>query len=86
MGNDAREPTGAEMQAMKDIVGEGLEAGAVGLSSGLIYDPGRFARTEELVELAALMRGTGALYATHMRDEGLGLLESVTEAVSIGEQ
>jgi N-acyl-D-amino-acid deacylase len=86
MKNEAREPTGAEMQAMKDIVREGLEAGAVGLSSGLIYDPGRFARTEELVELATLMRGTGALYATHMRDEGLGLLESVGEAIAIGEQ
>jgi N-acyl-D-amino-acid deacylase len=86
MGTAAREPTGAEMAAMKDIVAEGLDAGAVGLSSGLIYDPGRHARTQELVELAALMRGTGALYATHMRDEGTGLLESVAEAISIGEQ
>jgi len=86
MGTDAREPTGAEMQAMKDIVAEGVEAGAVGLSSGLIYDPGRFARTQELVELASLMHGTGALYATHMRDEGKGLLESVSEAIAIGEQ
>jgi N-acyl-D-amino-acid deacylase len=86
LGNEAREPTGAEMQAMKDIVSEGLEAGTVGLSSGLIYDPGRFARTQELVELASLMRGTGALYATHMRDEGTGLLDSVAEAIAIGEQ
>jgi N-acyl-D-amino-acid deacylase len=85
MGNEAREPTGAEMGA-KDIVSEGLEAGAVGLSSGLIYDPGRHARTQELVELAALMRDSGALYATHMRDEGTGLLESVGEAIAIGEQ
>lgn len=86
MGNDAREPTGAEMQAMKDIVLEGLEAGAVGLSSGLIYDPGRYARTQELVELASLMRGTGALYATHMRNEGTGLLDALAEAIAIGEQ
>jgi N-acyl-D-aspartate/D-glutamate deacylase len=86
MGLEAREPTGAEMAAMKEIVTEGLEAGCVGLSSGLIYDPGRHARTDELVELATLMRGTGALYATHMRDEGLGLLDSVAEAIEIGER
>jgi N-acyl-D-amino-acid deacylase len=85
MNTEARAPTGAEMQTMKDIVTEGLDAGAVGLSSGLIYDPGRFARTEELIELSKLMRGTGALYATHMRDEGTGLLASVTEAIAIGE-
>ena len=86
MGTDAREPNAAEMRAMKDIVSEGLEAGAVGLSTGLIYDPGRYARTDEIVELASLMRGTGALYATHMRDEGLGLLDSVNEAIAIGER
>jgi N-acyl-D-aspartate/D-glutamate deacylase len=86
MGLEAREPTGAEMAAMKEIVTEGLEAGCVGLSSGLIYDPGRHARTDELVELASLMRGTGALYATHMRDEGMGLLSSVAEAIEIGER
>ncbi len=86
MGLEAREPTGAEMAAMKEIVTEGLEAGCVGLSSGLIYDPGRHARTDELVELASLMRGTGALYATHMRDEGVGLLSSVAEAIEIGER
>jgi N-acyl-D-aspartate/D-glutamate deacylase len=86
MGTDAREPTGTEMQAMKEVVSEGLDAGAVGFSSGLIYDPGRHARTDELVELAALMAGTGALYATHMRDEGVGLLDSVNEAIAIGER
>jgi N-acyl-D-amino-acid deacylase len=86
MGMDAREPTGTEMAAMKATIAEGLEAGCVGLSSGLIYDPGRHARTQELIELASTMRGTGALYATHMRDEGLGLLDSVSEAIEIGAQ
>jgi len=85
MRNDARAPGGAEMAAMKAAVAEGLAAGALGLSSGLVYDPGRFAATEELVELCALMRGTGALYATHMRDESSGLLDSVREAIAIGE-
>ena len=81
-----RPPGGAEMAAMKAILAEGLEAGALGLSSGLVYDPGRFAATDELVELAALMRSTGALYATHMRDESTGLLDSVREAIAIGER
>lgn len=79
-----RPPSGAEMAAMQAIVAEGLEAGALGLSTGLVYDPGRFAATDEIVELASLMRGTGALYATHMRDEGQKLLESVREAIEIG--
>lgn len=56
----------------------------MGISSGLIYDPGRYASTDELVELVSVMRGTGALYVTHMRDEGIGLLESVEEAIEIG--
>jgi len=86
MGTEARAPAGPEMAAMKASLAEGLEAGALGLSSGLVYDPGRFASTDELVELASLMRGTGGLYATHMRDESTGLLGSVREAIGIGER
>jgi N-acyl-D-amino-acid deacylase len=86
MGLENRAPNGAEMSAMKATVAEGLEAGALGISTGLVYDPGRFATTEELIELATLLRGTGALYATHMRDEGQGLLASVREAIEIGEK
>lgn len=86
MGMENRAPTASEMAAMKALVAEGLEAGALGMSSGLVYDPGRFAATDELIELSRLMRGTGALYATHMRDEGAKLLDSVREAIAIGEQ
>ena len=86
MGLENRSPTSTEMAAMKATFAEGLEAGALGFSTGLVYDPGRFAKTEELIELATLLRGTGALYATHMRDEGQGLLTSVREAVEIGEK
>ena len=86
MGGEARAPYAKEMARMKSVLAEGLEAGALGMSSGLIYDPGRFAHTDELVELAALMRGTGGLYATHMRDESTGLLDSVKEAIGIGER
>ena len=86
MSDSRREPSGAEMTHMKALLHEGLEAGAVGLSTGLIYEPGRHAKTDEIVELAAEMAGTGALYATHMRNEGARLLDSIDEAVEIGER
>lgn len=84
MGNAQRAPTSNELAQMKDMVHEGLDAGAVGFSTGLVYEPGRYAAADEIVALAAEMNGTGALYATHMRDEGLGLLDSVREAIEIG--
>lgn len=83
-GSADRELSGSEMSVMKMLLQEALEAGAFGISSGLIYDPGRYASTDELVELVSLMRGTGALYVTHMRDEGTGLVQSVAEAIEIG--
>ena len=86
LGSKDRPPTDREMAAMKSTLDEALGAGVLGLSSGLIYDPGRYARTEELAELAGVMRGTGALYVTHMRDEGTGLVESVAEAIDIGDR
>jgi len=86
LGGDARAPSEAELARMRDLVREGLAAGAVGYSSGLIYDPGKHAETAELVALAEELADAGGLYATHMRDEGEGLLEAVTEAISIGEQ
>ena len=82
MGSDNRAPTSAEMNGMRALVREALEAGALGLSSGLVYEPGCYAETDELIALASEMKGTGALYTTHMRDEGLYLVESVEEAIS----
>jgi N-acyl-D-amino-acid deacylase len=84
MGVDQRDPTAGELEAMKEIVREGRDAGAVGLSTGLVYEPGRYARTDELVALAAELAGSGALYATHMRNEGAKLCDSVREAIEIG--
>jgi N-acyl-D-amino-acid deacylase len=86
MGLAQRPPTTGEMDQMRAWVREGVEAGAVGLSTGLIYEPGRYARTEEIVELAREMGPRGGLYATHMRDEAAGLLDSVREAIRIGEE
>jgi N-acyl-D-aspartate/D-glutamate deacylase len=86
MGNERRAPDDAELGRMADTLATALDAGCVGFSSGLIYEPGRYADTEELVALAQVMAGVGGLYATHMRDEGLGLLEAVAEAIAIGER
>ena len=86
MGVDNREPTSAEMNAMKDLFNEALDNGAAGLSTGLIYEPGRYARTEEIIELAAEMSGRNGIYTTHMRDEGTGLVTSVEEALRIGRE
>ncbi len=84
VGNEQRAPSDNEMETMRALVAEAVDAGVLGLSTGLIYEPGRYAATEEIIELASVMRGTGALYATHMRDEGAGLLDSVHEALKIG--
>lgn len=86
MGGAARAPAAAELEAMRGFVREGVEAGCFGLSTGLIYEPGRHAQPEEIAALAAAFAGTAGLYATHLRDEGAGLLDSVREAIAIGER
>ena len=86
MGLAQRPPTADEMGQMRAAVREGVEAGVVGLSTGLIYEPGRYARTEEIIELARELGPDGGLYATHMRDEAGALLEAVREAIRIGEE
>jgi len=86
MGSKDRAPTREELGRMKTLVKEAMEAGAVGLSTGLIYVPGTFAKTDELVELCRVVAAHGGLYATHMRDESTGVLESIDEAVCIGQR
>jgi N-acyl-D-amino-acid deacylase len=86
MGLEARPPERHELAAMREHVQEAMEAGAMGLSSGLIYPPGAFAQTPELVELAKAAAEAGGLYATHMRDEGQLLLDAVGEAIDVGRQ
>ncbi len=86
MGMERRKPNERELGAMCDGLREGLEAGALGWSSGLIYEPSRSADTDELVALARAMSDFGGLYATHMRDESTGLLDSVREAIEVGER
>jgi N-acyl-D-amino-acid deacylase len=86
MGNSRRVPNDKDMALMKSFVSEGLDAGALGLSTGLVYEPGSYADTDEIVELASLMTDTGGLYTTHMRNEGEQLLESIEEALQIGQR
>jgi N-acyl-D-aspartate/D-glutamate deacylase len=85
MAAERRPPTGAERARMVEVLGEGLAAGCVGLSTGLIYEPGRYSTTEELVALAAVMATDGGVYASHMRNESARLLDAVAETVHIGE-
>jgi len=87
MGLEQRAPGHDEMERMRAWVREGVEAGAVGLSTGLIYEPGRYATTEEVIALAReLGTAGGGLYATHMRNEADGLLDAVREAIRVGEE
>ncbi len=86
MGTARREPSARELDRMRAIVREGIDAGAVGMSTGLIYEPGRYAKTPELIELARQAAESGALYASHMRDEAAHLLDSVRETIRIGHE
>src|SRR5437667_406966 len=73
----------AVLARMRDAVARGMAAGALGLSTGLIYPPGAFAGTEEISALAEVAAEQGGVYMTHMRDEGARLLEAIEEAVRI---
>jgi len=86
MGYDDRKPTSAELEKMKQYVAEGMKYGAMGLSTGLGYSPGMFAEIEELVELCRVVAQYGGIYATHMRDEGDGVLDSIDESIEIARQ
>jgi N-acyl-D-amino-acid deacylase len=86
MGFEARAPTSGELEAMRGHVAEAMEAGAYGLSTGLIYPPGIFAETPEIVELAKVAAMYGGIYDSHIRGEGKTLMESLGEAIAIGKK
>jgi len=83
MGMDKRDPSSSELAQMRNHVTLALEQGACGFSSGLIYRPGRWSQTEEVIELAKAAQPFDALYTTHMRNEGDGLLDAVEESLGI---
>ena len=84
MGFADRAPTDAELAAMRDLVAQAMRQGAFGLSSGLIYAPGSFAGTAELAALAEVAARSGGFYASHLRNEGAGLLDATGEAIGVG--
>lgn len=86
MGLDDRAPEPDELARMKSLLTEALDAGAIGMSSGLFTAPGSYAEGEELVELGAILKARGARYFTHLRDESNTVFDSVAEAVEFGER
>jgi N-acyl-D-amino-acid deacylase len=86
MGLEDRVPTPEEMKQMEAIVEQAMNDGAVGLSTGLIYVPGIYAKTDEVVSLARVAARHGGLYATHMRNEGEKVVEAIKESIQIGEE
>ena len=86
MGSDDRAPTPEEMQKMEGLVEQAMKDGAVGLSTGLIYVPGTYAKTDEITNLARVAARHGGLYATHMRNEGEKVADAIRESIQIGEQ
>ena len=86
MGSGDRKPTADELARIKALFDREMGSGAWGMSTGLIYIPGKFSETEELIELARLVAGHGGIYASHIRSEGSGLINSVKEAVRIGRE
>jgi N-acyl-D-amino-acid deacylase len=77
-------PTSSEMEAMRQLLLESLRVGAFGMSTGLIYPPGCFADTEELIKLATIVADYGGIYASHIRGESHNLLRAFEEAIEIG--
>lgn len=86
LGLEGRPPERHELATMREHVREAMDAGALGLSTGLIYMPGSYAKTDELITLAAVAAEAGGLYVSHIRDEGPRLLEAVGEAIEIGRE
>ena len=86
MGRANRDATPEEMQQMENIVDKAMKDGAVGLSTGLIYIPGTYTKTPEIVELAKVAAKYDGIYASHMRDEGDSVTEAIEEALTIGRE
>jgi dihydroorotase/N-acyl-D-amino-acid deacylase len=86
VGFDNRPPTPAELEQMKQLVAAAMRDGALGVSTSLQYVPARFAKTDELVELAKVARQYGGIYATHQRSEANALDESLAEVFQIARQ
>jgi len=86
MGVESRPPTRKEIEEMKDLVAQSMEEGAFGLSTGLVYLPGCFAKTSELIDLCKVVAKYGGFYASHTRGERETIVDALREAIQIGEK
>jgi N-acyl-D-amino-acid deacylase len=86
MGMAMDAPTAEQMEQMKALLRQEMQAGGMGLSTGLAYLPGTYSGSAELVELASVLSPWGGLYATHLRDQAEGITESIEEALLVGEK
>ena len=84
LGMAARAPDAAELSRMKQLVATAMGQGAFGLSTGLLYLPGTYSNIEEVIALAQVASDSGGIYTSHLRKEGIGLLDGVGEALEIG--
>jgi N-acyl-D-amino-acid deacylase len=83
MGTENRDPTSDELARMVALIRQGMGEGAFGISTGLRYVPGYYSKTEEVIALSRAAADSGGFYTSHLREEGLGLLEGVGEAIRI---
>ena len=86
LGNSAKAPTPEELERMKAIMETAMKGGAIGMTTALIYPPSSFATTAELIEMAKVAERYGGIYASHIRGEGRELVQSIEEAIEIGEK
>ena len=86
MGLVNKDPDSVEMELMKAQVAEAMDAGAFGISTGLKYLPGAFSKVGEVIELSQVASSLGGIYTSHLREEGLGLLDGVGEAIQIARE
>ena len=86
LGQDSRAPTAEELNRMKAIMAQAMKAGAMGMTTALIYPPSSYAKTDELIEMAKVAGQYGGIYASHIRGEGKELVVAIEEAIAIGEK
>ncbi|WP_129716370.1 amidohydrolase family protein [Pedobacter sp. SYP-B3415] len=86
MGMAMREPSAAELDKMRSHIAGAMKAGAVGFSTGLIYTPGTYSKSQEVIELAKVAASYGGLYTSHMRSEADKIFEAIDETINIGRQ
>ena len=86
LGQEARDPTPEELDRMRGLVETAMKGGALGISTALIYPPASYSKTDQLVELAKVAGRYGGVYSSHIRGEGAELIQSINEAITIGEK